>query len=104
MARNSGIFWAMFQCSQLFGNAFFYFIFLDKDMVNKDDRMLIVSVLFGCGAAGVISFLFLRPTTWAKREKVDGWEDAVSIAGDALKVSVGRTGSRKRNAPQSIGN
>ena len=45
MERNSGIFWAMLQCSLLIGNTFVYFQFQDLDDIDKDTR-LTVSLLF----------------------------------------------------------
>ena len=41
MERNSGIFWAMLQCSLLIGNTFVYFAFQDTEDIDKDLRTLV---------------------------------------------------------------
>lgn len=60
MARNSGIFWAMLQCSLLFGNLFVFFEFQGEDKINIHIRTMVFSVLLGVGALGTILLLALR--------------------------------------------
>ncbi len=67
MGRNSGIFWAMLECSLLIGNTFSYFQFKDEDDISEDDRFIFVAVLFVCGCAGLLVFFFLLPTPWVKQ-------------------------------------
>ena len=38
VSRNSGIFWAMFQCSLIIGNTFAYFQFTDLDDIDPQTR------------------------------------------------------------------
>ena len=38
MERNSGLFWAMLQCSLLIGNTFVYFQFQGLEDIDKDTR------------------------------------------------------------------
>ena len=45
MERNSGIFWAMLQCSLLIGNTFVYFAFQDTEDIDKDLRTLVRSLI-----------------------------------------------------------
>ena len=45
MERNSGIFWAMLQCSLLIGNTFVYFAFQDTEDIDKDLRTLVKSLI-----------------------------------------------------------
>ena len=52
MSRNSGIFWAMLECSLLVGNTFAYFQFKDDEDISKEERNLFVGILLACGLAG----------------------------------------------------
>ncbi|XP_044765194.1 UNC93-like protein MFSD11 isoform X2 [Coccinella septempunctata] len=60
ISRNSGIFWAMLQCSMLFGNLFVYIKFDgQEDYIEKDVRTMVIWVLSGLAMAGVVVFFFL---------------------------------------------
>ncbi|RWS30849.1 UNC93-like protein MFSD11-like protein [Leptotrombidium deliense] len=61
MARNSGLFWAMLQCSLLFGNLFVYFQFEGKDRIESSTRLTTYAVLTSVGVLGTILMVFLRP-------------------------------------------
>ena len=65
MSRNSGVFWAMLQCSMLIGNTFVFFTFQGKDDIDKTTRTTVVLVLLTICIVGTLSFLLLRPTPWA---------------------------------------
>ena len=41
MERNSGVFWAMLQCSMLIGNTFVYFVFLGEDDISQSTRLTV---------------------------------------------------------------
>ena len=41
MERNSGIFWAMLQCSLLIGNTFFYFQLRDTEQIDRATRLTV---------------------------------------------------------------
>ena len=66
MSRNSGIFWAMLECSLLIGNTFAYFQFTGLDDIDSNTRNTFVLVLLIVGVVGTVVFLFLLPTPWAK--------------------------------------
>lgn len=65
MERNSGLFWAMLQCSLLIGNTFVYFQFQGLEDIDKDTRTKVAAVLLSICLCGVLTFLTLRPTPWA---------------------------------------
>ncbi|UYV71238.1 MFSD11 [Cordylochernes scorpioides] len=59
-SRNTGIFWALFQCSMLLGNLF---VFLELQGVSKIDettRQLVYGVLTGVCLIGIVLLVFLR--------------------------------------------
>ncbi|XP_076340619.1 LOW QUALITY PROTEIN: UNC93-like protein MFSD11 [Tachypleus tridentatus] len=60
MSRNSGIFWAMLQCSLLFGNLFVYFQFQGQEHISYHSRMLLFGVLFGICCLGLIFILIMK--------------------------------------------
>ncbi|KAE8743668.1 hypothetical protein FOCC_FOCC010709 [Frankliniella occidentalis] len=45
ISRNSGVFWAMLQCSMFFGNIFVVFVFSGKTHIDEATRKLVFSVL-----------------------------------------------------------
>ena len=59
MARNSGVFWALLQCSLLWGNLFVYFVFT-KERIEAKTRNLTYGVLTVVGAIGTVLLFFLR--------------------------------------------
>ncbi|KAL3875933.1 hypothetical protein ACJMK2_033837 [Sinanodonta woodiana] len=61
LTRNSGIFWAMLQCSLLFGNMYSYFVLKGTTDITSDDRTKLYAGLSGAALLGVLSLLFLRP-------------------------------------------
>lgn len=65
MSRNSGVFWALLQCSLLFGNMFVYFTFKGKDEIDEHTRFEVFGVLLGVCCAGVFLLIFLRSGTSA---------------------------------------
>lgn len=60
MGRNSGIFWALFQCSLLIGNIYVYFAFAGTESISDSIRTQLFIVLSSVAVAGVLLFLFLR--------------------------------------------
>ena len=64
MSRNSGIFWAMLECSLLIGNTFAFFQFSGLDDIDDKTRNTFVLVLLIVGIVGTLVFLFLLPTPW----------------------------------------
>ncbi|XP_034247837.1 UNC93-like protein MFSD11 [Thrips palmi] len=61
ISRNSGVFWAMLQCSMFFGNIFVTFMFQGKTHIDEPTRRLVFSVLLGVAALGFVFVLLLRP-------------------------------------------
>lgn len=81
MERNSGIFWAMLQCSLLIGNTFVFIQFQGLTDIDKSTRTIVAAVLLSICVAGVLTFFLLRPTPWA--DATDS--SAVGSPTDALK-------------------
>ncbi|XP_041473415.1 UNC93-like protein MFSD11 [Lytechinus variegatus] len=59
MGRNSGLFWAMLQCSLLFGNLFFFLELEGMTSITPHLRTIIFIVLTVISGIGVLTFLFL---------------------------------------------
>ncbi|KAK9891515.1 hypothetical protein WA026_014751 [Henosepilachna vigintioctopunctata] len=59
ISRNSGIFWAMLQCSMLFGNLFVYYKFDGQDYIEKSVRTVVIWVLSALAIGGAVVFFFL---------------------------------------------
>ncbi|TRZ04279.1 hypothetical protein DNTS_003230 [Danionella cerebrum] len=68
--RNTGVFWALLQCSMLFGNLYIYFDWKGKAEISDADRKIIFAALLVISLLGTLSFLALR--------KVRQLEDAQS--------------------------
>ncbi|KAG7302811.1 hypothetical protein JYU34_012788 [Plutella xylostella] len=62
ISRNSGIFWAMLQCSLFFGNLFVFIKFQGKSHIDVDTRNVVFGVLTAVCAVGIVFLLLLRPT------------------------------------------
>ncbi|KAG8177635.1 hypothetical protein JTE90_019662 [Oedothorax gibbosus] len=60
MSRNSGVFWALLQCSLLFGNIFVFFKFQGKSKIDEDTRFNVFGVLLGVACCGLAMLCFLR--------------------------------------------
>merc|ERR1719220_1320456 len=64
ISRNSGIVWAMLQCSIFIGNIFVYFMFAGQPFISTSVRTTVGIVLLSITGAGVLVMLLLRPTPW----------------------------------------
>ena len=61
-SRNSGLFWALFQGSMLFGNLFVYFTFAGSSEITNNLRLIVYGTLTAVGILGALLMLFLpRP-------------------------------------------
>ncbi|CAH1389670.1 unnamed protein product [Nezara viridula] len=60
ISRNSGVFWALLQCSMLFGNFFVYMAF-NEPVIEHKTRLLVTIVLSALCGIGCIFMLLLRP-------------------------------------------
>uniref|UniRef100_A0A3P8X039 UNC93-like protein MFSD11 n=1 Tax=Cynoglossus semilaevis TaxID=244447 RepID=A0A3P8X039_CYNSE len=58
--RNTGMFWALLQCSMLFGNLYIYFEWTGKPDVSDNSRKNIFLSLLVTSVLGTLSFLLLR--------------------------------------------
>ncbi|XP_069125412.1 UNC93-like protein MFSD11 [Argopecten irradians] len=60
VSRNSGIFWALLQCSLLIGNIYSYFVLKGRENIDDDERFKLFAGLSGAALVGVLLFLTLR--------------------------------------------
>lgn len=64
ISRNSGIFWAMLQCSMFFGNIFVYFQFQGLTHIDVSTRTMVIWVLLGVSIVGIVFLITLpKPNT-----------------------------------------
>ncbi|XP_076299111.1 UNC93-like protein MFSD11 isoform X1 [Lasioglossum baleicum] len=82
MSRNSGVFWAIFQLSNVAGNLFVYFMFQDPK-IGAPVRTLVFSVLTGLAIAGTCLLATLRRTS---QRLVLGEAEGVSSADRELQI------------------
>ncbi|XP_005100171.2 UNC93-like protein MFSD11 [Aplysia californica] len=60
VSRNSGIFWALLQCSLLFGNMYSYFVFQGATVISSEQRTKLFIALSAAGLLGCLCLLLLR--------------------------------------------
>ncbi|KAM4598198.1 UNC93-like protein MFSD11 [Polymixia lowei] len=60
--RNTGMFWALLQCSMLFGNLYIYFDWNGSTEISDRSRKTIFTTLLVTSVVGTLSFLALRKT------------------------------------------
>ncbi|XP_030369935.1 UNC93-like protein MFSD11 [Scaptodrosophila lebanonensis] len=60
ISRNSGVFWALLQCSMFIGNLFVYYQFQDKSHIDKETRHLVIGVLTIIAVLGIVFLAALR--------------------------------------------
>ncbi|XKL60748.1 hypothetical protein PGB90_007805 [Kerria lacca] len=70
ISRNSGIFWAIFQCSQLFGNLFVFFAFEGKKHIDLETRTYVYTTLTVISIVGILLLLLLRPAVTSQGEEI----------------------------------
>ncbi|XP_041978015.1 UNC93-like protein MFSD11 isoform X1 [Aricia agestis] len=61
ISRNSGVFWAMLQCSLFFGNLFVFIKFQGKTHIDEHTRNVVFGSLTAVCALGIVFLLILRP-------------------------------------------
>lgn len=61
ISRNSGVFWAMLQCSMFFGNLFVFIKFQGKTHIDLETRNVVFGVLTAICAIGIVFLILLRP-------------------------------------------
>ncbi|KAL4239617.1 DUF895 domain membrane protein [Mactra antiquata] len=60
ISRNSGIFWALLQCSLLFGNAYSHFVLQGSETITEGERNKLFIGLAGAALLGSLMLLLLR--------------------------------------------
>ncbi|KAA0705444.1 UNC93-like protein MFSD11 [Triplophysa tibetana] len=60
--RNTGMFWALLQCSMLCGNLYVYFDWRGKTEISDKDRKIMFTALLVISVVGTLTFLILRKT------------------------------------------
>ncbi|XP_047427945.1 UNC93-like protein MFSD11 isoform X1 [Mugil cephalus] len=58
--RNTGVFWALLQCSMLFGNLYIYFEWNGKTEISDSSRRMTFLALLVASVLGTLTFLVLR--------------------------------------------
>ncbi|GAB6020258.1 DUF895 domain membrane protein [Chamberlinius hualienensis] len=89
IARNSGLFWAILQCSLLFGNIFVFFQLDGATTIDNSQRYIIFGVLTAVSVVGVIVMFFFRTST--KKEvdisnAIEAKEDEISPMQSILRA------------------
>ncbi|XP_027029647.1 UNC93-like protein MFSD11 isoform X3 [Tachysurus fulvidraco] len=67
---NTAIFWALLQCSMLFGNLYVYIDWKGKTDISDEDRKTMFITLLVISAVGTLSFLLLRKSGGEEEEGV----------------------------------
>uniref|UniRef100_A0A8C2KEM7 UNC93-like protein MFSD11 n=1 Tax=Cyprinus carpio TaxID=7962 RepID=A0A8C2KEM7_CYPCA len=81
--RNTGLFWALLQCSMLFGNLYVYFDWKGKTEISDRDRKIMFIALLVISALGTLSFLALRKV--CQQEELLSEEEGHSLLSTRLK-------------------
>ncbi|XP_020618413.1 UNC93-like protein MFSD11 [Orbicella faveolata] len=92
ISRNSGIFWALLQCSLLFGNMYVYFQFKDESQTISDSVRRTVYTVFTtvCGLGICLLFLLRKPRDLTSHGDENGDEElsqSISL-GDSVRRTV----------------
>lgn len=92
ISRNSGIFWALLQCSLLFGNMYVYFQFKDESQTISDSVRRTVYTVFTtvCGLGICLLFLLRKPRDLTSH----GGENEDKELSQNIRPSSGGTGRR----------
>lgn len=92
ISRNSGIFWALLQCSLLFGNMYVYFQFKDESQTISDSVRRTVYTVFTtvCGLGICLLFLLRKPRDLTSH----GGENEDKELSQNIRPSSGVTGRR----------
>ncbi|XP_073675785.1 UNC93-like protein MFSD11 isoform X2 [Garra rufa] len=81
--RNTGLFWALLQCSMLFGNLYVYFDWKGKTEISDIDRKIMFTALLVISVLGTLSFLALRKVH--QQEEALSEEEGQSLLSARLK-------------------
>ena len=80
MGRNSGIFWAMLQCSLLIGNIYVYFSWRGVSIIRDKERVPLFIGLTAICAVGTLSLFLLRSNPQAKNIAVEDIDNSNLLA------------------------
>lgn len=83
--RNTGLFWALLQCSMLFGNLYIYLDWTGITAVTDTDRRTLFIVLLVLSLLGTMSFVVLRKTGGREEPLNEEEEDSLLPACVAYK-------------------
>ncbi|ESO89144.1 hypothetical protein LOTGIDRAFT_154229 [Lottia gigantea] len=79
ISRNSGIFWALLQCSLLFGNMYSYFVFKGSSEISADQRTNLFLGLCGAAVLGLLCLLLLRKKIPSNRRFEGSTDNEASV-------------------------
>lgn len=76
VTSNNSIFWVLYKCSLLFGNAFVYYMFNNDSEIEIQTRSTIITVLVSLNITSVVILLFLKAPVYedVKHEDQDSTE------------------------------
>ncbi len=86
MARNTGIFWVMFQGAGLVGNTVSYFQFGDSHDIDPNTRNVFVTVLLVVSCAGALVHCFTLPMPWTSTIEGDKPDTVVTAITRSAKL------------------
>ncbi|XP_051904190.1 UNC93-like protein MFSD11 [Hippocampus zosterae] len=91
IGRNSGVFWALLQCSLLFGNLFIFCAWRGHEHISDKDRQTVFISLTVIGLVGCFLFFLIRkPDTEAEAEMAPGDEsEALLLPSDSGESALG---------------
>uniref|UniRef100_A0A673VWE1 UNC93-like protein MFSD11 n=1 Tax=Salmo trutta TaxID=8032 RepID=A0A673VWE1_SALTR len=84
--RNTGMFWALLQCSMLFGNLYIYFDWNGRTEISDRSRKTIFIGLLVTSVLGTLSFLALRKTL-PTEEEMHNEEEGQPLLSPRLELS-----------------
>ncbi|XP_026785699.2 UNC93-like protein MFSD11 [Pangasianodon hypophthalmus] len=82
--RNTAMFWALLQCSMLFGNLYVYIDWKGKTDISDGDRKTMFIALLVTSVLGTLSFLFLRKSSQLEEEDILSEEEGQSLLSSRL--------------------
>ncbi|XP_071106126.1 UNC93-like protein MFSD11 [Haliotis cracherodii] len=91
VARNSGIFWALLQCSLLFGNMYSYFVFKSKSEVTDIERTDLFIGLSSAALLGVLCLFLIRKKRPSDAENLVNLNSSGSHSADTALSALKRS-------------
>ncbi|KAF4074005.1 hypothetical protein AMELA_G00249630 [Ameiurus melas] len=84
--RNTAVFWALLQCSMLFGNLYVYIDWKGKTDISDRDRKTMFIALLVTSVLGTLCFLFLCKSSQAEEEDILSEEEGQSLLSSRLTL------------------